>query len=204
MSDESVLDNDLGSSPPYSDRDVLSEEEIKEAIEKNKTPEEKLQDRVNYLEEQLDKLSKFVTEEVPGQPRPGETPVDQAIRVMTDAQLKSRGQLLDQVTELSRRVINDIGGESRRGESSPEMALRLLKEKPDSKNDRIVRECKVSGEPYMVYRAKDTLALGALQFYMFRAVDEKCPDEFVQALKAIYKEFEIWRGHHWYRTRLPD
>ena len=119
-------------------------------------------------------------------------------------ELREQLDFRKQVDKFIELVIQEIPGEQRFKESSVDFAFRLLQEGNNSKDDKIIKECKRSGEPYIVMRSKDDLARGALQFYMMRAVDEDCPPTFIEGLKTRFNEFQEWREANKHRTRMPD
>ncbi|HKU53136.1 MAG TPA: hypothetical protein VJQ25_11750 [Nitrospira sp.] len=98
------------------------------------------------------------------------------------------------------------------GELSDEEADRVSEElrefelaEPESKADRIIRQCKQNGEPYFVLRGKDIFSVGAINYYALQAERHGPMDlAFQESLKQVVQMFRDWQGSHVNLTRYPD
>ena len=73
-----------------------------------------------------------------------------------------------------------------------------------NKAEKIIQECKVTGEPYFVIRAKDLLSVNAITDYKILSVYQKCSDEFINDLDRVIEDFEIWQKYNPTKLKNPD
>ena len=59
-----------------------------------------------------------------------------------------------------------------------------------------------AGEPYWVFRARDVLALPAIQAYRTAAADANLPHEFIAEIDAHMDRIRRWQGT--YGAKFPD
>lgn len=72
------------------------------------------------------------------------------------------------------------------------------------KDAKIIAETSESGEPMIVFRAKDALATTVLHLYEGLAIEADCDDDFVDGIRARRREFAAWREEHPDEMRKPD
>ncbi len=73
-----------------------------------------------------------------------------------------------------------------------------------SKDERIIRECLVSGEPFVVFRAKDALSVEVLEQYGAAAREASCDPKLIEGVIGRLDEFRSWRQEHRDLVKLPD
>lgn len=59
-----------------------------------------------------------------------------------------------------------------------------------------------SDEPVFVIRARDPVSIGALEGYIDEAQEQGAPDDFVDEVKMVMKDFNDWQAKN--ETRMPD
>lgn len=68
---------------------------------------------------------------------------------------------------------------------------------------RIIADAMETGEPVIVFRAKDLYATSALRAYLYN-VAGACDNDFVKAVNDRLREFDEWRGGHADLLKVPD
>lgn len=75
----------------------------------------------------------------------------------------------------------------------------------ESRDERIVRQCRETNEPYIIFRAKDILSLFALLEYERQIEHFQGDDhEFAEELAERIQEFKQWQRANPDKIKLPD
>lgn len=75
----------------------------------------------------------------------------------------------------------------------------------NTKNQRIVKQCEESGEPYIVFRAKDIFSPMVISYYS-KLITEHGPvdPEFKGAVDEKFEEFHTWQHENVTEVKYPD
>lgn len=74
----------------------------------------------------------------------------------------------------------------------------------ETRDQRIVRECEESGEPFFVLRAKDRLAPAGVAAYGDVAEANDCDEDFLGRVNDRVAEFQAWQEANPGRVKTPD
>lgn len=76
----------------------------------------------------------------------------------------------------------------------------------DGKYGRVTTERKdiPDGEPVIVLRAQDALAVEAIDYYRRRCDEEGAGDQHLMAIDRTAMAFEAWQREHPDQVKLPD
>lgn len=72
------------------------------------------------------------------------------------------------------------------------------------KDVKILIECIKTGEPTFCLRAKDVIAIRALQTYLRECKEQGCTNDFVREVSNIFDRFAQFASENPFKMKLPD